>query len=299
MKEIVIISGKGGTGKTVITASMTALAKNKVMGDCDVDASNLYLLLRPEIREKHDFYAGLIPSIDLEKCTNCGRCQEVCRFEAIRTIKAHTIIDLISCEGCGLCTLVCPLQAIQMKESHCGEWYISETKYGPLVYARLGIAAENSGKLVTLVRQNAQAIAKKNNLELIIVDGPPGIGCPLIATLSGSSLAVAVTEPTLSGLHDLERVVKVAQHFGVKTVVIINKYDINLENSAKIKNWCQKNNIPIIGKIHFDNVITKALVKGVPVVEYSDNTVIKEIKDIWQRLKEILCLPLDQSHPGV
>ena len=174
-----------------------------------------------------------------------------------------------------------------MKENHCGEWYISETKYGPLVYARLGIAEENSGKLVTLVRQNAQAIAKKNNLELIIVDGPPGIGCPLIATLSGANLAVVVTEPTLSGIHDLERVVKVAQHFGVKTVVIINKFDINLENSSKIEDWCRKDNIPIIGKIHFDNIITEALVKGLPVVEYSDNKAAKEIKNIWQKLEDL------------
>ena len=284
MKEIVIISGKGGTGKTVIAASIAALAKNKVMGDCDVDASNLYLLLHPEIKEKHDFYAGLIPSIDLEKCTNCGRCQEVCRFDAIKTIKGQTVIDLISCEGCGLCALVCPVQAIQMRENLCGEWYISETKYGPLVYARLGIAEENSGKLVTLVRQNAQEIAKKNNLELIIIDGPPGIGCPLIATLSGANLSVVVTEPTLSGLQDLQRVVKVAQHFGVKAVVIINKYDINLENSAKIEKLCEDINIPIIGKIHFDNVITEALIKGVPVVEYSNNTVTKEIKDVWQKI---------------
>jgi len=257
------------------------------MGDCDVDASNLYLLLHPEIKEKHDFYAGLIPSIDLGKCTNCGRCQEVCRFDAIKTIKGQTVIDLVSCEGCGLCALVCPVQAIQMKENLCGEWYISDTKYGPLVYARLGIAEENSGKLVTLVRQNAQAIAKKNDLELIIVDGPPGIGCPLIATLSGANLAVVVTEPTLSGIHDLGRVVKVAQHFGVKTVVIINKFDINLENSAKIEDWCKETNISVIGKIHFDNIITEALVKGLPVVEYSDNTTTKEIKNIWQKINQL------------
>jgi MinD superfamily P-loop ATPase len=174
-----------------------------------------------------------------------------------------------------------------MKENLCGEWYISKTKYGPLVHARLGIAEENSGKLVTLVRQNARAIAKKNNFELLIVDGPPGIGCPLIATLSGANLAVVVTEPTLSGIHDLERVVKVAQHFGVKTVVIINKYDINLENSVKLEEWCRKDNIPVIGKIHFDNIITEALVKGVPVVEYSDNKAAKEIKDIWQKLEDL------------
>jgi len=287
MKEIVIISGKGGTGKTVIAASIAALAKNKVMGDCDVDASNLYLLLNPEIKDRNDFYAGLIPSIDLEKCTNCDRCQEVCRFDAIRTIKGQTVIDLIFCEGCGLCALVCPVQAIQMKENHCGEWYISETKYGPLVHARLGIAEENSGKLVTLVRHNAQTIAKKNNLELIIVDGPPGIGCPLIATLSGANLAVVVTEPTLSGLHDLERVVKVAQHFGVKTVVIINKYDINLENSINIERWCKKEQIAVIGKIPFNTIVTEAMVQGLPAVEYTDNSVSREIKKIWKKLSKL------------
>jgi len=286
MKEIVIISGKGGTGKTVITASIAALAKNKAMGDCDVDASNLYLLLHPEIKEKNDFYAGIIPSIDLEKCTNCGRCQEVCRFDAINTIKDQTVINLVSCEGCGLCALVCPVQAIQMKENHCGEWYISETKYGPLVHARLGIAEENSGKLVTLVRQNAQKIAKKNNLELIIVDGPPGIGCPLIATLSGANLAVVVTEPTLSGLHDLKRAVKVAQHFGVKTVVIINKYDINLENSINTERWCKKEQIAVIGKIPFNTIVTEAMVQGLPAVEYTDNSVSREIKKIWKKLSK-------------
>ncbi len=283
-----IISGKGGTGKTVIAASVAALAKKKVMGDCDVDASNLYLLLNHKIKEKYNFYAGLIPIIDLEKCTNCGCCRQVCRFDAIKKINGQTVIDLISCEGCGLCALVCPMQAIQMKENLCGEWYISETNYGPLVHARLGIAEENSGKLVTLVRQNAQKIAKKNNLELIIVDGPPGIGCPLIATLSGANLAAVVTEPTLSGIHDLERVIKVAQHFGVKTAVIINKFDINLENTAKITKWCKDTQVEIIGKIHFDNVITEALVKGLPVVEYCDNKVAVEIKDIWQKLEHLI-----------
>jgi MinD superfamily P-loop ATPase len=174
-----------------------------------------------------------------------------------------------------------------MKENHCGEWYISETKYGPLVHARLGITEENSGKLVTLVRQNAQAIAKKNNLELIIVDGPPGIGCPLIATLSGANLAVVVTEPTLSGLHDLERVVKVAQHFGVKATVIINKYDINLENSINIERWCKKEQIAVIGKIPFNTIVTEAMVQGLPAVEYTDNSVSREIKKIWKKLSKI------------
>jgi len=284
MKEIVIISGKGGTGKTVITASIAALTENKVMGDCDVDASNLYLLLHPEIKETHQFYAGVIPAMDKEKCTNCGRCQEVCRFDAIKTINGQVIIDLVSCEGCGVCSRVCPVEAIKMQENHCGEYYISETKYGTLVHARLGIAEENSGKLVTLVRQNAQEIAEKKDAQLIIVDGPPGIGCPLIATLTGANLAVIVTEPTLSGLHDLQRVVKVGQHFNIAMMAVINKFNINLENTTIIEKWCEENNVTIAGKIHFDNIVTEALVKGLPVVEYSDNSVSKEIKEIWNRI---------------
>lgn len=284
MKEIVFISGKGGTGKTVITASIATLARNKVLGDCDVDASNLYLLLHPKVKEKHDFYAGLIPAIDSMKCNQCGVCQELCRFDAIRILPGQTIVDNISCEGCGFCAQACPQQAIQMKENRCGKWYISETKYGPLVYAELGIAEENSGKLVTLVRQNAQEIARKKNLEFIIIDGPPGIGCPLIASIGGANLAVVVTEPSLSGIHDLERVIKVTKHFGVKAVVIINKFDLNLENTAQIENYCNQNNIELIGKIHFDNIITEALVKGLPVVEYSDNTVTGKIRSIWQKI---------------
>lgn len=283
-----IISGKGGTGKTVITASFAVLAKNKVLGDCDVDASNLDLLLHPKVKEKHDFYAGLVPILDIDKCTDCGLCREVCRYDAISTINNRTTIDLISCEGCGLCAHICPEAAIQMQKNRCGEWFISETRYGPLVHARLGIAEENSGILVTLVRQNAQRVAQEENLDLIITDGPPGIGCPLIATLTGANLAVIVTEPTLAGIHDLERVVKVTQHFGVKAVSIINKFDLNLENSDQISHWCDKNKVEVIGKIHFDNVIAEALVKGLPVVEYSKNRVTEEIKDIWQRLEKLI-----------
>lgn len=288
MKEIVIISGKGGTGKTVVAASIAALAQNKVMGDCDVDASNLYLLLHPEIKERHDFYAGLIPVLDINKCTNCGLCQEACRYAAISTINNQTTIDLISCEGCGLCAQICPVEAIEMQKNRCGEWFISETRYGPLVHARLGIAEENSGILVTLVRQNALEVAKKNNLDLIVIDGPPGIGCPLVASLTGTNLALVVTEPTVAGIHDLERVVKVTQHFGVKAVIVINKFDLNLENSAQILKWAQDNKIEIIGRIPFDNIVTKALVKGLPVVEYSDNRVTEEIKNIWQKLESII-----------
>lgn len=286
MKEVVIVSGKGGTGKTVIAGSFAALVKNKVMGDCDVDASNLYLLLHPEIKEKHEFYAGVIPEVDLAKCNQCGLCEELCRYDAIAVSQSGALVDYISCEGCGLCGLACPEKAISMKENHCGEWYISDTKYGPLVHAKLGIAEENSGILVTTVRKNTRKMAENGNFNLIIIDGPPGIGCPLIATITGADLVVVVTEPTLSGIHDLERVIKVSQHFKVEPVVIINKFDINLENTSHIEGFCRENSILVIGKIHFDNVITEALVQGLPVVEYTKNRVTKEINSIWQELSK-------------
>ena len=289
MKEIAIISGKGGTGKTIIAANIAVLAQKKVLSDCDVDASNLHLLLNNKIIERHDFYAGLIPIVDLKKCINCNRCVESCRFDAIKEVGQKINIDHISCEGCGLCALVCPVQAIKMKENHCGEWYISETKYGPLIHARLGIAEENSGKLVTLVRQNSKKVAEKNSLDLIVTDGPPGIGCPLIATLTGVNLALIVTEPTLSGIHDLERVTRAACHFGVRIIVLINKYDINIENSIKIEKWCENQNIKVVGRIHFDNIFTEALANGMPLIEYSKNSKASlEIKDVWERLKNIL-----------
>lgn len=291
MKQIVIISGKGGTGKTVITASFASLAKNKVMADCDVDAADLHLLLHPEIKEEHEFRAGNKLVIDPPKCNQCGKCIEVCRFDAIsehqstRAPEHQIIIDSISCEGCGICAKVCPEDAIMTKENLCGEWYISDTKYGSLVHAKLGIAEENSGKLVSLVRQNAKTIAENKNMDYVIIDGPPGIGCPVIASLSGVDLALIVTEPTLSGIHDMERILGVANHFGVKPVVCINKYDLNPENTQSIEEYCQKSDIGVIGKIPFDKVVIEALVRGMPVVEYSKDSVSKEIEKIWERVR--------------
>ena len=280
MKQIVIISGKGGTGKTVITASFAALAKNKVMVDCDVDAADLYLLLHPEIKETYGF-TGRVAKIDEDKCIQCGKCQEVCRFEAINNF----IVDPISCEGCGVCSYICPQEAIKMKQHPAGNWFISETKYGPLIFAKLGIAEENSGKLVSLVKQKAKEIAQNQKRNFIIIDGPPGIGCPVIASLSGVDIALIVTEPTLSGIHDLERVAKVSYHFGIKTRVCINKYDLNLKMSQNIKDFCQTHNIEIIGEVPFDIVVTKALTMGKPVVEYSDNEASSRIKKMWEKLE--------------
>jgi MinD superfamily P-loop ATPase len=243
MKQITLISGKGGTGKTVISGCLAALAQDKVMADCDVDAADLHLLLHPQIKEKHEFKAGSKAILDEEKCILCGRCIQVCRFSAIYEEEDKIVIDPVACEGCGVCALDCPEQAIQMQENISGEWYISNTKFGPLVHAQLGIAEENTGKLVTLVRQNARTIAQKNGLNLIVIDGPPGIGCPVIAAITGVDLVVVVTEPTLSAISDLDRVLTLTRHFGIETIVLINKNDINYENTEKIESFCQKKNI--------------------------------------------------------
>ena len=280
MKEVVVLSGKGGTGKTSIVASFAALAQSKVLADCDVDAADLYLLLKPELEGGNEFWSGQVAFIDKEKCTECGLCQEVCRFGAIEDY----LVDEISCEGCGFCYQVCPTDAITMRESMAGHWFVSNTQYGYLSHAKLGIAQENSGKLVALVRQNAKLIAEKEGLDYIITDGPPGIGCPVISSLSGASLALLVTEPTLSGIHDLERVIGVCRHFGIPTLVCINKYDLNEENSCQIENYCYKEGIEVASKIPFDNVVTEAIVHGLPVVEYSSNKATQEIKGLWQAI---------------
>ena len=265
MQEVVVLSGKGGTGKTSIVGSFAALAKSKVLVDCDVDAATLHILLQPAIQEKHEFWSGQVAFIDEEKCTQCGLCQEQCRFAAIKDFN----VDAVSCEGCGFCSHICPAEAIIMKENMAGHWFISNTRYGSLVHARLGIAQENSGKLVALVRQQARQMADKNGADYIISDGPPGIGCPVISSLSGANLALLVTEPTLSDIHDLERVLGVCQHFGVPALVCINKYDINEDNTHQIERYCLSQGVEVAARIPFDNTVTKAMVAGLPVVEYS------------------------------
>ncbi len=278
MKEIVILSGKGGTGKTSIVGSFAALAESKVLADCDVDAADLHLLLNPSVKQETEFWSGQVASIDAEKCTQCGLCQDICHFDAISNFE----VDPISCEGCGFCSHVCPADAITMTENMAGHWFASDTRYGPLVHARLGIAQENSGKLVALVKQQAKQIAEKDGLDYVISDGPPGIGCPVVSSLSGAALALLVTEPTLSGIHDLERVLGVCRHFGVPALVCINKHDINEDNTRQIEDYCSNLGIEVAARIPFDNVVTEAMVKGMPVVEYSDGDVTREIKNLWQ-----------------
>jgi MinD superfamily P-loop ATPase len=289
MKQLVIISGKGGTGKTIISAAIATLSKNKVMADCDVDAANLYLLLQPEIQEKHSFSGGKKAFIDSEKCTQCQECIDVCRFDAIEEKDEEGIvIDPISCEGCGVCSHICPVDAIKMEEAFSGNWYVSKTKYGPFVHAKLGIGEENSGKLVSEVRKKAKEIAEENDMDFIIIDGPPGIGCPVISSLSGTDLALVVTEPSLSGIHDMERVVRMAAHFNTKTACCINKFDINLENSSRIGSWCEENGVPLLGKIPFDEKVTESMVQGIPLTEYAENSSSQEIKYLWEKLHLLL-----------
>ena len=280
MKELVVLSGKGGTGKTSIVGSFAAIAESKVLADCDVDAADLHLLLNPTTTEEQEFWSGQVALIDEDKCTQCGLCEDICRFEAIHDFK----VDPTSCEGCGFCYNVCPDEAIEMRDCLSGHWFISQTRYGPLVHAKLGIAEENSGKLVALVRQNAKLICEKEGLEYIITDGPPGIGCPVISSLSGANLALLVTEPTLSGIHDLERVLGVCHHFGVPALVCVNKYDINEENTRHIEKFCNSQGVELASKIPLDNIVTEALIRNLPVVEYSQNGVSREIERLWENI---------------
>ena len=282
MKQIVVISGKGGTGKTVLTGAFAALAGNKVMADCDVDAADLHLLLAPEVKEKGIFKSGRTAVIARELCVRCGKCAEICRFGAI--IGGYAV-DPVACEGCGFCAHVCPSGAISMEENTSGEWFISDTRFGPMVHARLGVAEENSGKLVSLVRQKAKELAEKDGKEWVIIDGSPGIGCPVIASLSGVDFAVVVTEPTLSGLHDADRVIKVARHFNVPVRVVINKYDLNWDMTEKIAEYCEKNGIRLAGRIPFDKAVVEAMVEGKTITEYGSSKAKEEVIKIWNTFR--------------
>jgi MinD superfamily P-loop ATPase len=277
MREVVVLSGKGGTGKTSLVASFAAIAGGKLLADCDVDAPDLHLLLSPAIEEENEFWSGRVAEIDAGKCTECGLCRDLCRFDAIKEFK----VDHMSCEGCGLCCRVCPEEAIAMRDCLSGHWFVSRTRYGPLVHARLGAAEENSGRLVAVVRQHARSLAGEEGLDLIITDGPPGIGCPVISSLSGADLALLVTEPTLSGIHDLERVLGVCHHFGVPAVVCVNKCDINEQNARRIESFCADFGAEVVSRIPMDNAFTEALVRRVPVVEYARNGVSAEIRRLW------------------
>ncbi len=288
MKELVIISGKGGTGKTSITASFAALADRAVIADCDVDAADLHLVLSPQVKHRHEFHSGHEAVIREEDCIGCGTCKENCRFDAVREnheVQGNTIfyIDPIACEGCGVCVRFCPEKAIDFPERLCGEWMISDTRCGPMVHAHLGVAAENSGKLVSTVRQEARRIAEEKHCSLIIVDGPPGIGCPVIASLTGASLVLVVTEPTVSGEHDLERVLSLTRHFNIPTAVCVNKWDLNPDMTVKIEQKAKREKAFIAGRVRYDRCVTLAQMQALAVVEM-ESPCAKDIESIWNQL---------------
>jgi len=286
LKELVVISGKGGTGKTCITGSFAVLAQNKILVDCDVDAANLHLLLGPTQNDQQPFYGMPKAVIDKEKCSECGICANLCRFDAIKEFEVNSL----ACEGCAVCYHACPNEAIQMAEHLSGYLYISDTRFGWLVHARLGIGEGNSGKLVAAVRQQARKIAEDNRCDLIITDGPPGIGCPVISSLSGADLALIVTEPTLSGLHDMERVLTLVDHFEGKAAVCINKFDLSISNTEEIQQKCKEKGVPVVGKIPYDKEVIKAVRAGRPVVDYTSGKVKDKIIALWDETKKQLSL---------
>ncbi|RLB16615.1 MAG: (4Fe-4S)-binding protein [Deltaproteobacteria bacterium] len=286
MKELVIISGKGGTGKTSIVSAFAVLAENKVLCDADVDAADLHLIMAPEILERHDFKGGNKAIIDKEKCTECGLCRELCRWNAISEAFE---VDPISCEGCGVCWYFCPEKAIDFPEQTCGEWYISDTRFGPMVHGRLGIAEENSGKLVTLARQEAKKLGEARGLDLILTDGPPGVGCPVIASIGGASAVLIVAEPTVSGRHDMERVAQLAAHFRVPALLSINKFDLNPDEAKAIEQVAGEHNIRVLGRIPFDPTFTKAMVQGKTIVEFDGNSEgNRAVKEMWDQVRDFL-----------
>lgn len=280
MKELVVISGKGGTGKTSMTASFAALAGSAVLADCDVDAADLHLILQPDIQRREIFVSGHAAVIREDDCTKCGLCESLCRFGAIHDFK------VAGCEGCGVCVEFCPVHAIDFPEQECGEWFVSTTRHGEMVHARMRPGAENSGKLVTLVRQEARKIAEGRDSEWLLVDGPPGIGCPVIASITGADAVLVVTEPTLSGEHDLERVLRLARHFRVQAMVCINKWDINPIMADRIDNLALSLGARPVGRIPYDSAFTEAQVNARAVVEHSQGAAAKAVASIWTRVVE-------------
>lgn len=295
MKELVIISGKGGTGKTSVVAALAALSGRAVLADCDVDAADLHLVVKHEVVETGPFRSGKTASVIVEQCIGCGKCAELCRFDAVsfdgppNDVVGKTYrIDPFMCEGCGVCVHFCPCEAIAFEENESGDWFVSRTRFGPMVHAKLGVAEENSGKLVTLVRNKARELAEQDGYDLIIVDGSPGIGCPVIASIGGADVVLVVTEPTLSGLHDLKRVCELTRHFQVPSLVCINKADLNEEIAKRIETEAAEYGARLIGHIPYDESFTAAQMRGISVVEHGDGEAIDALRKIWDDLSRSL-----------
>jgi MinD superfamily P-loop ATPase len=294
-KELVVISGKGGTGKTSILASFAALAEKAVLADCDVDAADLHLILEPRMVRREPFSGGKRARIMSGHCTACGKCEEVCRFDAVfydgpgngrvdRTFR----VDPIACEGCGVCAWFCQDEAIEFAPVVNGEWYVSDTRHGPMVHARLDIAEENSGKLVTTVRTEAKRLAEERNLQSVLIDGSPGVGCPVIASITGADLVLVVSEPTLSGLHDLERVAELTAHFGITALACVNKWDLNAEMTERIEAEARRRGLAPVGRVRYDEAVTKAQIRKQSVVEYDGGGCAEDVRALWQRVEAAL-----------
>ena len=287
MHEIVIISGKGGTGKTSITGAFAHLAANKIICDLDVDAPDLHLLLRPERGDEQEFHSGHEARIDGDKCDQCGLCASMCQFGAIQEGEDGYAVNSLRCEGCKVCVAFCPVSAIHFEDKHCGQRYISATRFGPMVHAQLFPGAENSGRLVMVLKQQARELAKNQGADIILCDGAPGIGCPVISSLSGANLAVAVTEPTPSGRHDLGRVADLCQSFRVTFAVIINKEDLNPAETYKIEAFCRERGYPLIARLPHDPMVTKAMVQGLVITEMPEEHFSRELGKAWKRIEEL------------
>ena len=284
MKEIVVLSGKGGTGKTSITAVFASLMREAVLVDCDVDAANLHLLFAPQIEERHAFLAGSKARVKSADCNDCGACAGVCRFEAIR-MDAVAVVNPLRCEGCGVCVRTCPGQAISLDPQFCGEWYLSHTRNGPMFHARLAPGQENSGKLVSILRQNARTAATENGAAWILVDGPPGTGCPVISSLTGADYVVMVTEPTLSGFTDLQRAAAVADHFQVPTGIVINKADINHGIASRIEDYAAVTGRDILGRIGYDPAFTRAQRSASSVLDIASAHLCEALESVWRAVE--------------
>ncbi|MEN6498009.1 MAG: 4Fe-4S dicluster domain-containing protein [Thermoguttaceae bacterium] len=295
MNELVVISGKGGTGKTSVVASFAMLAQKAVVADCDVDAADLHLVLKPRILRREDFTAGRQARIKPGHCTACGKCEELCRFDAISfdgagngKVAKTFRVGAIACEGCGVCFDFCAEKAIDFEPVVSGQWFVSETRCGPMVHAQLGVAAENSGKLVTQLRRTAQEVAAKQKRELILCDGSPGIGCPVIASLTGASLALFVVEPTASGKHDFARVAQLTMQLGVPGIMAVNKADLNDEVTRSLEETAQQWGIAVVGRIPYDRAVTQAQIARKTVVEASDGPAAQAIRRLWEETEKRL-----------
>lgn len=288
MKEILLLSGKGGTGKTTITGALAFLATNKVMADCDVDAADLHLILDPRPRQENEFWSGVEAEVDSALCSGCGTCVELCRFHALELAETARVLPF-SCEGCGVCSYFCPEQAITLRDKLSGHWFIADTDYGPLVHARLGIGEENSGKLVSMVKRQARELATDQQADWLLVDGPPGIGCPAIASMSGTDYVLLITEPTRSGLHDLLRVADLVRHFKLACGVCVNKWDLHPATSALISQVCGQGGIELVGRIPFDEAVAVSIVRGMPLLAHRPEAPASAaVRELWRNLQRVL-----------